>query len=230
MERKRKSKEDYDQYRVIKRRKQPPQHAASSQATGPSETDMQRAGPSKTDNQAVRDYSSTAPGANEFDLDSADVDKSRCLKENKKLTPIPSSQGKMTMLSEQRKQILTEKRVKLIECIKLNGLWAHLRSHKIVTEQDEKRIKLNKTSHEQIGELLDHLAKGTERDFEAFCYCLKEDNQEHVVAEILRYSAPSPSNQDFLTRKKRSRDGKCGFKIAIEPQSPTRKLGFAVFT
>jgi hypothetical protein len=35
---------------------------------------------------------------------------------------------------------------------------------------------------------------------------------------------------DFLTRKKRNRDGKCGFKIAIEPQSPTRKLGFAVFT
>jgi hypothetical protein len=53
MEQKRKSKEDYDQYTVIKRRKQPPQHAASSQATGPSETDMQTAGPSETDNQAV---------------------------------------------------------------------------------------------------------------------------------------------------------------------------------
>ncbi|ELT91618.1 hypothetical protein CAPTEDRAFT_211636 [Capitella teleta] len=102
----------------------------------------------------------------------------------------------MTMLSEQRKQILTEKLVKLIECIKLNGLWAHLRSHKIVTKQDEARIKLNKTSHEQVGELLDHLAKGTDRDFEAFCDCLKENNQEHVVAEFLRYSAPSPSNQD----------------------------------
>ncbi|ELT95051.1 hypothetical protein CAPTEDRAFT_203460, partial [Capitella teleta] len=38
------------------------------------------------------------------------------------------------------------------------------------------------------------------------------------------------NRENFLTRRKRSRDGKCGFKIAIEPQSPTRKLGFAVFT
>ncbi|ELU18358.1 hypothetical protein CAPTEDRAFT_200637 [Capitella teleta] len=36
--------------------------------------------------------------------------------------------------------------------------------------------------------------------------------------------------EHFLTRKKRSRDGKCGFEIAIKPQSPTRKLDFAVFT
>ncbi|ELT88242.1 hypothetical protein CAPTEDRAFT_209582 [Capitella teleta] len=135
----------------------------------------------------------------------------------------------MTMLSEQRKQILTEKRVKLIECIKLNGLWAHLRSHKIVTEQDEKRIKLNKTSHEQIGKLLDHLAKGTDRDFEAFCDCLKEDNQEHVVAEFLRYSAPSPSNQDesdevytlawHLADRGLSTNGICTLESCYESQS-----------
>uniref|UniRef100_X2A510 CARD domain-containing protein n=1 Tax=Capitella teleta TaxID=283909 RepID=X2A510_CAPTE len=106
------------------------------------------------------------------------------------------SQGKMALLSEQRKQILTEKRVELVASIQLHGLWSHLRSHKIVTEQDEARIKLNRTSHEQIGKLLDHLAKRTESDFEAFCECLEEDNQGHIVTDILCYSAQSPSNKD----------------------------------
>ncbi|ELU08302.1 hypothetical protein CAPTEDRAFT_195088 [Capitella teleta] len=102
----------------------------------------------------------------------------------------------MALLSEQRKQILTDKRVELVGTIKLHGLWSHLRSRRIVTEQDEARIQLNKTSHEQIGELLDHLAKRTESDFEAFCECLEADNQGHIVTEILRYSAQSPSNKD----------------------------------
>uniref|UniRef100_X2A513 CARD domain-containing protein n=1 Tax=Capitella teleta TaxID=283909 RepID=X2A513_CAPTE len=99
-------------------------------------------------------------------------------------------------LSEERKLILTDKRVELVASIKLHGLWSHLRSHKIVTEQDEARIKFNRTSYEQIGKLLDHLARRTDRDFKAFCECLEADNQGHVVTEILRYSAPSPSNEE----------------------------------
>ncbi|ELU11820.1 hypothetical protein CAPTEDRAFT_188628 [Capitella teleta] len=71
----------------------------------------------------------------------------------------------MALLSEQRKQILTEKRVEL----------------------------LNKTSHEQIGELLDHLAKWTESDFEAFCECLEADN----------LGASSPSNEDVRQQLER---------------------------
>ncbi|ELU11939.1 hypothetical protein CAPTEDRAFT_204243, partial [Capitella teleta] len=106
------------------------------------------------------------------------------------------SQGKMALLSEQRKQILTEKRVELVESIELDGLWPHLRSHKIVTEEDEARIKFNRTSYEQIGKLLDHLAKRTDRDFEAFCECLEADNQGHIVTEILGEGALSPSNKD----------------------------------
>ncbi|ELU03248.1 hypothetical protein CAPTEDRAFT_213225 [Capitella teleta] len=103
----------------------------------------------------------------------------------------------MALLSEQRKQILTDKRVELVASIKLHGLWPHLRSHRIVTEQNEARIKFNRNSFEQIGELLDHLAKRTESDFEAFCECLEKDNQGHIVTEILRYSAQSHSNKDF---------------------------------
>ncbi|ELU16124.1 hypothetical protein CAPTEDRAFT_208742 [Capitella teleta] len=101
----------------------------------------------------------------------------------------------MVLLSEQRKQILTKNRDKLIECIQLHGLWSHLRSHGIVTEKDEASIRSNTNSFEQIGELLDHLAKRTESDFEAFCECLEKDNQGHIVTEILRYSAQSHSNK-----------------------------------
>ncbi|ELU18324.1 hypothetical protein CAPTEDRAFT_210030 [Capitella teleta] len=116
---------------------------------------------------------------------------------------ILSSQGKMALLSEQRKQILTDKRVELVGTIKLHGLWSHLRSRRIVTKKDEARIKLNKTSHEQIGELLDHLAKRTESDFEAFCECLEANNQGHVVTEILGDGASSPSNEDVREQLER---------------------------
>ncbi|ELU18552.1 hypothetical protein CAPTEDRAFT_205219 [Capitella teleta] len=50
------------------------------------------------------------------------------------------------------------------------------------------------------------------------------------MANIRGYKFLLIRESDFLTMKKRSRDGKCGFEIAIEPQSPTRKLGFAMFT
>ncbi|ELU04976.1 hypothetical protein CAPTEDRAFT_208908 [Capitella teleta] len=109
----------------------------------------------------------------------------------------------MALLSEQRKQILTDKRVELVGTIKLHGLWSHLRSRRIVTEQDEARIKLNRTFFEQVGELLDHLAKRTDRDFEAFCECLKADNQGHIVTEILGDGALSPSNKDVREQLER---------------------------
>ncbi|ELU04978.1 hypothetical protein CAPTEDRAFT_208910 [Capitella teleta] len=104
----------------------------------------------------------------------------------------------MALLSEQRKQILTEKRVELVEGIELDGLWSHLRSRRIVTEEDEARIKFNGSFFKQIGELLDHLAKRTESDFEAFCECLVANSQEHIATDILcyrTYSAQSPSNK-----------------------------------
>ncbi|ELU03418.1 hypothetical protein CAPTEDRAFT_201707 [Capitella teleta] len=115
----------------------------------------------------------------------------------------------MALLSEQRKQILTENRVELVETIELHGLWDYLRSHKIVTEQDVARIKLNRTSHEQIGKLLDHLAKRTESDFEAFCECLIATDQGHIATDILcyrTYSAQSPSNKDTCTYRKKKHE------------------------
>ncbi|ELU11926.1 hypothetical protein CAPTEDRAFT_196694 [Capitella teleta] len=139
---------------------------------------------------------STAPErAAEIASDSAKFYISLHLQEGETVTTILKSQEKMA-LSEERKLILTDKRIELVASIKLLGLWSHLRSHKIVTEQDEEMIKINRTSYEQIAKLLDHLAKRTERDFEAFCECLEKDNQGHIVTEILRYSAPSPSNED----------------------------------
>ncbi|ELU00925.1 hypothetical protein CAPTEDRAFT_202174 [Capitella teleta] len=92
----------------------------------------------------------------------------------------------MALLSEQRKQILTEKRVELVGMIQPHELWAHLRYHGIVTEQDEARIQLNKTSFEQVNALLDHIAKGTAHDYRKFCKCLKANNQGHIVTEILQ--------------------------------------------
>ncbi|ELU09860.1 hypothetical protein CAPTEDRAFT_198981, partial [Capitella teleta] len=123
--------------------KQRPQHNASSQATDPSETDNQPSSPCETDSQSVIDQLpekydgrlhnlSTKPEANEIDIDSADVENA---------TPILPSQGKMALLSEQRKQILRENRVELVERIELHELWSHLRSHKIVTKQNEEWIK-----------------------------------------------------------------------------------------
>ncbi|ELU14260.1 hypothetical protein CAPTEDRAFT_206693, partial [Capitella teleta] len=69
---------------------------------------------------------------------------------------------------------------------------------KCVKKQDEARIKFNRDFFEQIEELLDHLAKRTESDFEAFCECLVANSQEHIATKILcyrTYSAQSPSNE-----------------------------------
>ncbi|ELU15967.1 hypothetical protein CAPTEDRAFT_193620 [Capitella teleta] len=109
---------------------------------------------------------------------------------------IALSQGKVAMLSEERKQVLIDKRVELVESIKLHGLWSRMRSSRIVTKNDEDLIKLNSTHDQQVGELLDHLAKRTDRDYEAFCKCLKKDNQGHVVTEILRHEALSFNKED----------------------------------
>ncbi|ELU02786.1 hypothetical protein CAPTEDRAFT_215569 [Capitella teleta] len=53
----------------------------------------------------------------------------------------------------------------------------------------------NNTSFEQVGALLDHLAKRTDGDYEKFCKCLKEDNQGHIVTEILE--DPSSIRKDI---------------------------------
>ncbi|ELU03122.1 hypothetical protein CAPTEDRAFT_223019 [Capitella teleta] len=102
---------------------------------------------------------------------------------------ILQSRGNMPLLSEQRKQILNVKRVELVESIQLHGLWSLLRSRKILTRPDEDRIKLNRTPFEQVCELLDHLEKRTDRDYDAFCECLKEDNQGYLVTDILLHGA-----------------------------------------
>ncbi|ELT91370.1 hypothetical protein CAPTEDRAFT_201949 [Capitella teleta] len=88
-------------------------------------------------------------------------------------------------LSGERKEILNDKRVELVESIQLHGLWSHLRSRRIVTKKDEDLIKLNRTPVEQVGEFLDHLARRTNRDYEEFCECLEKDNQGYVVTQIL---------------------------------------------
>ncbi|ELT96617.1 hypothetical protein CAPTEDRAFT_210432 [Capitella teleta] len=75
-------------------------------------------------------------------------------------------------------------------------LWNLMQSRNIVNKQDVDRIKLNRTPHEQVCELLDHLAKRTDRDYEAFCECLEADDQPHVVSEILCHGAPSSRNED----------------------------------
>ncbi|ELU07043.1 hypothetical protein CAPTEDRAFT_220723 [Capitella teleta] len=53
----------------------------------------------------------------------------------------------------------------------------------------------NNTPFEQVGALLDHLAKRTDSDYEIFCKCLKEDNQGHIVTAILE--DPSSIRKDI---------------------------------
>ncbi|ELU05268.1 hypothetical protein CAPTEDRAFT_206897 [Capitella teleta] len=60
--------------------------------------------------------------------------------------------------------------------------------------------QLNRSPYQQVGELLDHLAKRTDRDCEAFCECLEADNQGHVVSEILCHGAQSSSNEAIKYR------------------------------
>ncbi|ELU14168.1 hypothetical protein CAPTEDRAFT_189331 [Capitella teleta] len=88
-------------------------------------------------------------------------------------------------LSGEHKEILIDKREELVKSIQLHGLWPRLRSCRIVTENDEERIRLNGTRIEQVGLLLDHLAQRTDRDYEAFCKCLERNNQGHLVRQYL---------------------------------------------
>ncbi|ELU14103.1 hypothetical protein CAPTEDRAFT_188471, partial [Capitella teleta] len=68
------------------------------------------------------------------------------------------------------------------------------------------------------------------------CSSSKEPGSQKCTrgTQCYEYNCFNYNNRESTARgisfhqKKRSRDGKCGFKIAIEPQSPTRKLGFAV--
>ncbi|ELU02785.1 hypothetical protein CAPTEDRAFT_215568 [Capitella teleta] len=102
----------------------------------------------------------------------------------------------MALLSGQRKRILRVKRVELVQSIQLHGLWPRMRAENIVTESDDANIQpCNNTSFEQVGALLDHLAKRTDGDYEKFCKCLKEDNQGHIVTEILE--DPSSIRKDI---------------------------------
>ncbi|ELT92665.1 hypothetical protein CAPTEDRAFT_209521 [Capitella teleta] len=144
-------------------------------------------------------------------------------------TTILRSQGKMVLLSEQRKQILIDKRDDLAETIKMQAkLWSLMRSHNIVNKQDEDLIKLNRTPYEQVGALLDHLAKRTDRDYGAFCECLEADDQPHVVSEILCHRVPSSSNEDVCQQL---RNLYCRFEdIATGPEwAPEFALDSAKF-
>ncbi|ELT97649.1 hypothetical protein CAPTEDRAFT_208967 [Capitella teleta] len=103
-------------------------------------------------------------------------------------------QSQMALLSEGRKRILIINRVELVQSIQLHGLWSRMRSHKIITSSIEKRIQYNNNPFEQVGAMLDYLAKRTDRDYEEFCECLEEDNQGHIVTEILGSGKQEPSS------------------------------------
>ncbi|ELT97311.1 hypothetical protein CAPTEDRAFT_216724 [Capitella teleta] len=211
MEQKRTSKGCCGRLMDRMRCKQLPQHTACSQATsvtetdilmaGPSETDMLMAGPSETDNQpsgpSETEKQPSGPSETENQTSGPSETEKQPSGPSKQKTMILRSQGKMVLLSEQRKQILIDKRDDLAETIKMQAkLWSLMRSHNIVNKQDEDLIKLNGTPYEQVCVLLDHLAKRTDRDYEAFCECLEADDQPHVVSEILCHRVPSSSNED----------------------------------
>ncbi|ELU03668.1 hypothetical protein CAPTEDRAFT_209081 [Capitella teleta] len=87
----------------------------------------------------------------------------------------------------------------------LHGLWSQMLSCNIITKSDKDLIMRDKTPQQQVGALLDHLENRTERDYEAFCECLKRDNQEHVVTDILCSEAQVPASNKSDVRQQLER-------------------------